>query len=212
MDRSRPGKNYLAWEIKKIEQRAFHLLDYETDQDNSVQDIMKGIIISDSKPLSLEDLTVCQQIDHHVRGMKKRLPIMRECIRPGRKIEFTMTIDESLNQSTDETILKAVREFLKIYNKFLRKFKKQNYEKDIIYVGGAVGFVSKTILYDIFEDDEAIRNVSKIFDKTLVRSIARQHKHNSDHRMGASPHAMRGTECEGKECEFGKCEIQIEEL
>ena len=113
MDRSRPGKNYLAWEIKKIEQRAFHLLDYETDQDNSVQDIMKGIIISDSKPLSLEDLTVCQQIDHHVRGMKKRLPIMRECIRPGRKIEFTMTIDESLNQSTDETILKAVREFLK---------------------------------------------------------------------------------------------------
>lgn len=71
MDRSRPGKNYLSREIKKIERRAFHLLDYKTNQDNSAQDIMKGIIISDSKPLSLEDLTVCQQIDHHVRGTKK---------------------------------------------------------------------------------------------------------------------------------------------
>lgn len=209
---SRPGKRYLGREMKEIEQQVFHLLDYETDQRNSVQDIMRGIIISDSKPLSLSDLTVCQQIDSNVKGTKKRLPIMRECIRPGRKIEFTMTIDESMNQATDETILTAVNNFLGIYQKFLLKFKMQDNAENMIYIGGAVGFVSKTILYDIFEQDEAVEYVGEIFGKTLARRIAEQHKHYLDSGMGASPHAIRGTECEGRECVFGKCEIQMEEL
>ena len=209
---SRPGKRYLGREMKEIEQQILHLLEYKTDQRNSVQDIMRGIIISDSKPLSLSDLTVCQQIDSNVKGTKKRLPIMRECIRPGRKIEFTMTIDESMNQATDETILTAVNNFLEIYQKFLLKFKMQDNAENMIYIGGAVGFVSKTILYDIFEQDEAVEYVGEIFRKTLARRIAEQHKHYLDSGMGASPHAIRGTECEGRECVFGKCEIQMEEL
>ncbi|HIX67552.1 MAG TPA: type III-A CRISPR-associated RAMP protein Csm5 [Candidatus Anaerostipes excrementavium] len=212
IDASRSKRRYLVREANDMEQQAFHLLNYKTNQRNSVQDIMRGMIISDSKPLSLKDLTVCQQIDHHVGGTKKRLPIMRECIRPGRQIEFTMTIDESLNPSTGETILTAIHNYLEIYNRFLRKFKKQNDVENTIYVGGAVGFVSKTVLYDIFEEDEAIQSAGKIFEITLPRSIAKQHKHYLDYEMGASPHAMRETIYEGKECEFGKCEIHLEEL
>lgn len=209
---SRSGKGCLEREIKAIEQQVFHLLNYETNPRNPVRDIMRGIIISDSKPLCLSDLTVCQQIDRNVKGKKKRLPIMRECIRPGKKIEFTMTIDESLNQSTDETILTAVNNFREIYEKFMSKFKRQDNERNILYIGGAVGFVSKTIVYDIFEQDEAVRYASEILGKTLSKEIFERHKHNLDWQLGVSPHAIRETECQGRECGFGKCEIQVEEL
>lgn len=78
---------------------------------NAVQDVMKGMIISDSKPLKISDLTLCQKIDVDTSGKRTRIQMLRECIKPGTKIEFELTVDESINTYYDETILDAINHF-----------------------------------------------------------------------------------------------------
>ena len=78
-------------------------------------------------------------------------------------------------------------------------------------MGGSVGFASKTILYGLFPEREAVKVISTIFDKTLPKPIRQQHHHERDLRLGVSPHIKKCTEYAGKEYEFGKCKITIEE-
>lgn len=212
---SRPGRGYLQKEINNIESNIFHNLNIkDIPQYNAVQDNMKGVIISDSRPLKVTDLTLCQKIDVDTRGRRTRRPILRECIKPETKIEFDLTINDSINTNDycDEYILEAVNNFLDGYYAFLNKYETVEREKDIIYLGGSVGFASKTILYGLFPEREAVRVISTIFDKTLSKQIKLQHHHERDLRLGVSPHMKKCTEYAGKEYEFGKCKIAIEEI
>lgn len=209
---SKPGRGYLQKEINNIESNIFHNLDIkDIPKYNAVQDNMKGVIISDSRSLKVTDLTLCQKIDVDTRGRRTRMPILRECIKPGTKIEFDLTIDDSINGYYDESILEAVNNFLEGYYQFLDKYENTEREKDIIYLGGSVGFASKTILYGLFPEREAVKVISTIFDKTLPKPIKQQHHHERDLRLGVSPHIKKCTEYAGKEYEFGKCKITIEE-
>ena len=106
------GKKYLQREIKQIEVDVFHTLNIkDISKMNAVQDVMKGMIISDSKPLKISDLTLCQKIDVDTSGKRTRIQMLRECIKPGTKIEFELTVDESINTYYDETILDAINHF-----------------------------------------------------------------------------------------------------
>lgn len=208
---SRPGRAFLQKEIKEIEADVFNTIEIEKiPKRNAVHDNMKGIIISDSKPLKVEDLTLCQKIDVDTRGNKTRMPILRECIKPGTIIQFDLTVDDSINQYNNESILDAVNNFLEGYHLFLDKYESYNKEKDIIYLGGSVGFASKTIIYGLFPEREAVKAISMIFDKTLPYKMKQQHHHERDLRLGVSPHIKKCTEYAGKEYEFGKCKIWIE--
>lgn len=208
---SRPGRKYLQWEMDNIETNVFHTLDIneKIHKSNAVQDNMKGVIIGDSRPLSVSDLTLCQKIDVSTRGQKTRMPILRECIKPGTKIEFDLTIDKSINNYDSKKIIEAVNNFLNTYYHFLDKYEGMKKEKDIIYLGGSVGFASKTILYGLFPEKEAVKIISTIFDKTLPQKVNQQHHHERDIRLGVSPHMKKCTEYAGRLYEFGKCKIRI---
>lgn len=204
---------YLQKGIKKIEEDVFHTLEIEdVKKSNSVQDMMKGMIISDSKPLKISDLTLCQKIDVDTRGRRQRMPMLKECIKPGTKIEFDLTIDESINTYYDETILDAVNNFLGTYYHFLNKFETVNEEQNILYLGGGAGFATKTIFYGLFPEREAVRLISEVFDKTLFGKTKKDHHHERDLRLGVSPHIKKCTEYAGREYEFGKCKINIIEV
>ena len=70
------GKKYLQREIKQIEVDVFHTLNIkDISKMNAVQDVMKGMIISDSKPLKISDLTLCQKIDVDTSGKRTRIQI-----------------------------------------------------------------------------------------------------------------------------------------
>lgn len=68
--------------------------------DDATFDVMRGIHISDSAPLTLDDLTVCQKIDaippKDGRQRYWGLPMFRESLKPGTKVSFTVTVDEDL--------------------------------------------------------------------------------------------------------------------
>lgn len=189
----------------------------EKNRNNAVNDFMSGIVVSDSEPLELSDIILCQRTDVHVDGREKRLPMLRECIRPGTIVKFRITVDESICNAqksyaiTDDIIMGAVREFCKSYNEhFVSKFKAvKPLNGDYIWIGGSCGFATKTEIYQMYDHRDAVRIIMDIFDKTCVPI---QHKHNMDIRYGVSPHICKTALYKNSLCEMGKCHISIKKL
>lgn len=203
-------KQFLQRETKSLEQQCFNKLSRTKKQYESLNDIMAGIIISDSKPLSLEDLTLCQKIECHLDGNIRRLNLLRECIKPETKLEFMLTIDESICNYSVEYIMDAIGYFSNnAYNCFIKKYPNTDLPaNNTVWLGGGAGYVSKTVAYNLFDKD-AVEVVSNIFRAT---GVPREHKHNKDILWGASPHILKLTQYKGKRYQFGMCQVQINPL
>ena len=93
------GKNVRGFIDKPVSrEKVFEVLDkaVEEKKENAVCDELSGLRISDSRPLYVQDLILCQKIDKGMDGNNQILPIFRECLKPEIKIYFDMTIDESI--------------------------------------------------------------------------------------------------------------------
>ncbi|MDD6196592.1 MAG: type III-A CRISPR-associated RAMP protein Csm5 [[Clostridium] aminophilum] len=195
----------LRKEVKDIETTAFHKLGRNKEKkDDSVNDVLSGLVISDSQPLNLDDLVLCQRVEYHVDGEEKHLNLLRECIKPGTKIHFKMTIDSLICPYGKEDIINAIRFFNKNYNEVFRNvFPKFTPGKpDSVYLGGGTGFVSKTVIYPLFGKQNGIDVTVNVFGATKV---PRNHKHNLDRQIGVSPHILKMTYYYGKMFHMGEC-------
>lgn len=201
---------YLKREIGDIESKCFHTLG-RVEKKSAVNDIMSGLVVSDSKPLSLDNIVLCAKIDVERDGSPNRINILREAIRPETEIEFTVTVDTSLFSYTIEDIRKAVAVCDEIvYENFLSKFSIcDRPAENIVWLGGGSGFVSKTVLYSLFPGKEGIKMAQQIFEKTKV---PRKHGHDKDERIGVSPHMLKCTKYKGQLYQFGMCEIAMQEV
>lgn len=203
---------YLKKEIAGIEGVAYRTLAREkTKPWDAVNDVMQGLIVSDSEPLSTESLALCQKVDVDTQGTEKRLPLLRECVKPDTEIHFTITIDSQLCPYTEERILSAVKVFMKRYNEnFLSAFTgmEKPTERDV-FLGGGCGFASKTVIYPLYGKREGVDVIMKIFDQTKV---PRLHKHDLDKQFGVSPHTVKCTSYQGKLYQMGLCRIEKTEL
>lgn len=211
-------RTYLNKECSELENIYTKVLKRdERNKNNAVNDFMSGIIVSDSEPLALSDIILCQRTDVHVDGREKKLPVLRECIRPETSVKFKITVDESICNSTvsydinNIVLLEAVRDFCKAYNEhFVSKFKNVQAENGTyIWIGGSSGFATKTEIYQMYDHRDAVRVIVDIFDKTCV---PRQHKHNMDSRYGVSPHICKTALYKNVLHEMGKCHISIREV
>lgn len=212
-----PRNRYLKRQTEDVETKAFNRLNLlnvkPQDVRNAVNDIMAGIRISDSKPLSAKNLVMCQKVDVAVEGRCRALNITRECIKPDTRIEFDVTIDQKFLY-TPEEIKDAVRLFANDYiNSFYKCFYKKNQElkppkTNYIWLGGGVGYVSKTVIYNMMNRLQAIKTVSDIMEKTVNN---KEHKHFEDVKKGISPHMLKCTRYKGKIYEMGQCAIEIRE-
>lgn len=194
-----------------IESDVFHLLQRKDKSgkavkpENAVNDIMSGFIVSDSEPIAVENLAVCQKIDVYLDGKQNGIDTLRECIKPGIDIRFQLTIDSRICPFVKEDIMKAIDYFRdQYYNRFLSKFLLPDYPKENeVWLGGGCGFATKTVLHSIFDEKQAIKITSKILSK-------KKGSHNTeDVKQGVSPHMLKCTKYEGKLYQFGKCEVQI---
>ncbi len=200
--------SYLKQDIEAVEGKAFRTLNREeTRPRDAVNDILQGVIFSDSNPLDVKQLALCQRIELHTDGTEKRLPLLRECIKPDMKICFTITIDRSMCKLTAKQLMQAVKLFGEnYYQNFACAFRNADMLRDNeVLLGGGCGFVSKTIIYPMFGKKEGIRVTKNIFDKTKV---PREHKHNKDEIYGASPHIMKCTCYQGRTMPMGICRIK----
>lgn len=203
----RINRRILNNNIAQIEKKAFCNLKH-LDKEDAEVDIMSGIIISDSEPLSRNDVILCQKWEQHTDGTYKSLNLLRECLKPGTVIKSTLTIDETLCNMTIEDILEAVQLFYEqYYQVFQKKFPRNDKGKpNTVFLGGGSGFVSKTVIYSLFDEKEGIEIVKNIFDRT---NVPKNHKHYKDTRMGVSPHILKCTRYQGKEYMMGQCELNI---
>ena len=95
MEVNKINRRILNNNIVKIEKNAFNSV-RSSGKETVDFDIMSGIIVGDSEPLSREDIILCQKWEQHTDGTYKTLNLLRECIKPGTVIKSTLTIDETL--------------------------------------------------------------------------------------------------------------------
>lgn len=207
---------YLKEEIKSIEQSVFNKAEKDKKHiDNMVNDIMAGIKISDSRPISTDNLILCRKIDETPKGNINKLNLLRECIKPDTEIIFDMTVDTTIFKENNikHYIMEAINIFGKNYMKcFNNKFKSgDKLDGTMFYMGGGSGFVSKTITYPLLGEN-AVKTVSEIIDKTLSRDSRNKHKHEKDVSIGVSPHMIKKTKYNKKIYSFGLCSIDIVEV
>lgn len=217
------GKNkYLAGESSKLDTRLFHTLGRvdekgkEIKASNAVNSVFQGLRISDSKPLPVAALGLYRKIDTLPSQITNKLPILRECIKPGVRISFTAEIDPDIFPYSHQEIISCVNDMFKNeQEKFMRYFPKTAaYGGNMIYVGGGSGFITKTAVYSLFKDQRrAVENAAIILDNTDSKGKnGKKGKHLDDPgTYGVSPHMKKMTEFNHNKYEFGLCRIEISE-
>ena len=210
----RPDRKAYKKETNDIEVSAFNTLDREgVKKENAVNDNLQGFIISDSKPLKLADLLLCQKVEYHTNREEKSLNILRECLRSTTSIEFTITIDTQVCPYDADKIMEAIKVFNDMYyDCFLSKFNSQKRPADTVYLGGGAGFVSKTIIYSLFGADEGVAVAENVFRNTLPQGVFNTHGHKHDTQYGVSPHILKCTRKDGNRFQVGMCKFIIEDM
>lgn len=205
--------NYHRKNQKDLGIQIFHRNITKTDKIQDMQnDIMRGLIVSDSKPIRLQDLCICQKIDVSVDGKEQKMPLLRECIHPNTVIEIPLTIDTSIFPYSIEYIYESINVFYqeyqtKIVNSF-HKIPKSPQQKGITYLGGGVGYANKTVIYALYEKTKAVEEVSKILDNTVAPRERKKHNHLKDTLLGVSPHTLKCTEYRNQLYQMGLLQIQ----
>ena len=207
---------YLSEEDRLINVRSMHREIFEVYKDDPQRsledknnDTLRGLLVSDSDPLSLNDMCICQKIDLRVTGEQRLLPIMRECIKPGIVVRIPITIDTRVCPFAMKDILSAIEAYYRNYiAQFSRHFKAAPPTKGnstTFYLGGGAGYLSKTVTYGIMQGTEAVRTTAEIIDQTLKPEVRDEHRHYLDIHKGVSPHILKCTLYRGNLCQMGAC-------
>ena len=203
---------FLSRETEEMESTAFHkyytdVAREETRLKDAVNDSLAGLRVSDSEPVPLKSLALSQKIDLFLDGREKPLPILRETLSPETDIFFEVTIDSSMCPYGIEDILNALSEFQSIcYDSFYSRFRRGSRDKDVVWLGGGTGFLSKTVLYPLFGKD-AVRVTDQVLRNTLGKKYV-EHKHNKDLSLGIAPHVCKCTRYGGTLHDMGMARIE----
>lgn len=203
-------KTFLRKETEAIEVSVFNILNRNSKLKDAVNSVMSGIIVSDSAPIQVKQLTLSQKIDYSTEGNVNALPILRESIIPGTEVLFDLTIDKNICKYTLEEILNALDELQQSsYELFYRKFGRGSNEDGTVWIGGGAGFLSKTLLYAVY-GEEAVEIADAVFRKTIANNY-NLHKHNIYVRKGLSPHVCKCTMYHGQLYDMGMGKIEVVE-
>lgn len=207
-------RNYLSREDKELAQKNFHRELFQDqngryDIRNVVNDMMRGIHVSDSEPLEFRDLCICQKIDLNTDGVFNPLNVLRECIRPEVEISMRITVDSAYFHATNRDILNAVQDFYSNINaEFISKFPNvipRRGNSATFYLGGGTGYPSKTVTYGLAHGRDGQRLAAHIINQPLPDSIRRKHGHDRDVERGASPHMLKCTLYQNQKYLMGEC-------
>ena len=175
------------------------------DKNNSVNSIFKGLRISDSSPVELDDLALCVKKD--LDG-KNALNVVRECIKPGTELTFDVSIDTDVFPYDAKKLLGAVKRSFDLQAKrFLSHFDGVDIPSadNVIYIGGGTGFVSKTVIQALFNEKDALYVTKKILNKQFYN-----HHHLNDKYV--SPRMRKCTYYDNGYMDMGMCEMSFEKV
>lgn len=194
------GKKGLRNEVGELEALAFHQLDLKDgnrveNQKNAVCSILRGLLVRDSQPLSLIDLDLAQKVDLFSENSRRRdsrvsrdakektnpISVFKEVLRPGTEIYFDLILDSKVFPYSLDTILAALDYFNEqCYYYHYKHFQRPTLEKGIVWLGGGVGYCTKTVSYPLLQE-EGLDLVSKVLEKNF------SNHHDRDIELGVSP-------------------------
>ena len=210
----RETNQVLARLTENLELHAFHTRQRRTDRPEGRSCernfSMTGLRISDSDPLSLSCLTLARKVDYTLNRREVPGPILREAVKPETDIRFSLTIDRELCPYTVEQIFEAVNLWKDIqYQVFYSRFGRGSDDPDTIWIGGGVGYLSKTVTYPMFGKD-GVRVTDGIFRQTLDRKHCyREHHHDGDLLRQIAPHVCKCTYFENRLYDMGRAKLQL---
>ena len=163
----------------------------DSDRENMVNSIMRGLIISDSKKIADKNMALYRKFDMSVKGEGHSLNLVRECVDFKVKIETTITIDTTIFPYSKDELFKMFEEFTQYYKEILEdKFKgcpKHSVSNKRFFLGGGAGFISKTDLYALFDEKKAVEITGRILDSKFQNK-----EHLSDAKVhGISPRILK---------------------
>ena len=210
MDPDKKKNEYLTKlkrQTAELETLILHTLDKKKEEPkDALNSVLKGLIIGDSEPLSPADLMLAPKIDVSLDGEPRTIPTYREALKPGVEVQFEISLSQEFPYSIED-IFKVLEFFNQISNRyFYQKFNRENKEPGTVYLGGGVGFLSKTVVYPAFRE-EGLGLVDKLFYNTLGENY-NTHKHQRDKDLGVSPHACKCTKYNGKTYNMGICKLE----
>lgn len=175
---------------------------------------MSGILVGDSRPLEHSCLGLYRKVDIDATGKRNALSIYRESIKPGTEIVFSLTIDSSRNEYDIDIqrIIDSIKFFSEYYyNCYLSKFPGTlKPAEDTVWIGGGVGFVDKTVVYSLLQDDAPIdkhfaNKAVELTKEILSIKFFKNHKKDFD----ISPHVLK---LASDNHQFGQCKIVFTEV
>lgn len=212
----RDRTRYMAFEEKEINVRALHTLKRpDIEKEDILNDMFCGLRISDSQPLSLGNIILCEKQDILPTRKMNKPHVQRECLKPGTKVVFDVEIDTKIFKYSGEKLAKIVNLMYNNINEVFLSHFNCNVKKEkgnLLYVGGGAGFLSKTVIYSLFKEKQrAVRVASEILDNT--DSKKKTGKHKSDPiEYGISPHTRKCTTYQGRLYDFGLCRIDFQPM
>ena len=190
--------------------------DSNLPKNDPVNSVMRGVSISDSDVIPDSALTISTKIDTDIRGYENAINLCRECVAPGTKIHFKLTLDTSVlhDTITVDTIRSAIAEYGEYYGKkYVSHFERpkddsgESYQNCIV-LGGGSGFFSKSLAYPYLGEEKGLKYVSNMLDDKFSRPSKPRSK-KSDENLGISPRMMKYTEYKRKLYPYGVCEVII---
>lgn len=205
-------KSDMSYVESKMDVELFHtlkLLDKKPkDTNNAVNSVFKGLKISDSTPVELDDLALCVKLDLDDADGENKLNVIRECIKPGTELTFDVSIDTGIFPYDAKRLLGAVKRSFDLQaERFLSKFDGIDIPSadHVIYLGGGTGFVSKTVIQALFNENDALYVTRNILSKQFWKA-----KHNNDRFV--SPRMRKCTYYDHGYMDMGICGISFEKV
>lgn len=222
-DDAQPARKYLFRESECLEKDLFCRLGITDPYGKKnlsrqpVNDLMRGIQISDSAPLGFDQMTLAGKYDRKPDGTVNSLPIFHECLVPGSEAHLIMTLDTPILKKAGvdaRTIENALHSFaVEHYANFEQFYKESPKDAPVdvqqgvdLILGGGAGYVSKTLAYNLFpKREEALKLVTKIMHKQFSK-----HGHMKDTKVyRVSPHTLKTSRYQNQCFQMGRCELII---
>ncbi len=203
------------WKKEIPEGRYFNQLQLRTRDgkvlDDAVNSIMRGLQISDSRPVPDSQMMLSGKMDVDRDGGVHPVACIRECICPEVELHLKLTLDQSVckGRMTKESLLQTVKSFADAYyDIYVKKFAEPEnsaYEeyRNCLILGGGAGFFSKTLAYPYWGAEEARRRVSAKLNQSF-----QGHHHPEDEVI--SPRMLKYAQYRGELYPYGVCEVDIQ--
>ena len=186
-----------------------------------VNDLLKGLAVSDSSPIGVDALVVTRKLDYKVSTDQSegKMPLLRESLRPGTETAFTLSLDTGIFPLRHLEELKQA--LIQRHETLLARYDTQ-FGGDVyaplplpegalpITLGAGNGFQTKSLLY-VVSDPERVRSIGH---KTLHAQFYNEFKRNGTYPVqpGSSlpaPYCFKRTEYHGRYYPYGRCAISL---